>query len=131
MDNEAQMYYIDEERLAEYIWKSLLDEGYTPETDECYLIASFVFEYLYEHAKVEGIQEVIIPNQVNDLQRLYEELQKQEVISFGLKRRITSLRGELRYERQEKAKLLKELKDHQKKDHYRNGQKRGRNGRNG
>jgi hypothetical protein len=61
----------------------------------------------------------------NDCERLYDELQKQEGISYGLRKRITSLKGELRFERQEKAKLQKELR-HGKQQHYRNGQKRGR-----
>lgn len=65
-----------------------------------------------------------------DCERLYQELQKQEGISYGLRKRITSLKGELRYERQEKAKLIKELKE-KRKNHYRNGQKRGKFGRNG
>jgi hypothetical protein len=55
---------------------------------------------------------------------LYEELQKQESISYGLRKRITSLKGELRYERQQKSVLIKEARE--KKQHYRNGQKRGR-----
>lgn len=38
-----------------------------------------------------------------DCERLYEELQKQERISYGLRKRITNLQGELRHERQEKA----------------------------
>lgn len=128
---EEQMYYIDEEKLAEYIWKELLNEGHVPEIEECYLLASIVFDYLFENAKVEGIQEVIIPNQVDDLQRLYEELQKQEAIAYGLKKRISALKGELKHERQEKDKLLKELREKRKKEHYRNGQKRGSHGRNG
>ena len=66
-----------------------------------------------------------------DCVRLYDELQKQEGISYGLRKRITSLKGELRHERKEKGKLLKELKEKRKKEHYRNGQKRGANGRNG
>jgi hypothetical protein len=60
----------------------------------------------------------------NDCVRLYEELQKQESISYGLRKRITSLKGELRYERQQKSVLIKEARE--KKQHYRNGQKRGR-----
>ena len=64
----------------------------------------------------------------NDCVRLWEELQKQEAISYGLRKRISSLKGELKYERQSKAKLLKEKKE---ATHYRNGQKRGRHGRNG
>jgi hypothetical protein len=65
----------------------------------------------------------------NDCERLYDELQKQEGISYGLRKRISSLMGELRWERKERAKLVKELKQG-KKQHYRNGQKRGhtRNG---
>jgi hypothetical protein len=59
-----------------------------------------------------------------DCVRLHDELQKQAAISYGLRKRITSLKGELRYERQERVKLIKEAKE--KKQHYRNGQKRGR-----
>lgn len=66
-----------------------------------------------------------------DCVRLYDELQKQEGISYSLRKRITSLKGELRHERQEKGKLLKELKEKRKLDHYRNGQKRGMRGMNG
>jgi hypothetical protein len=60
-----------------------------------------------------------------DCARLYDELQKQEGISYGLRKRITSLKGELRWERQEKARLIKEARKGEKQ-HYRNGQKRGR-----
>lgn len=63
-----------------------------------------------------------------DCQRLYDELQKQEAVSYGLRKHITSLRGELKFERREKEKLLKELKEKRKHDHYRNGQKRGQRG---
>lgn len=59
-----------------------------------------------------------------DCVRLYEELQKQETISYGLRKRITSLKGELRWERQEKARFIKEARG--QKQHYRNGQKRGK-----
>jgi hypothetical protein len=65
-----------------------------------------------------------------DCERLYAELQKQESISYSLRKRITSLKGELRYERQEKGRLLKEVKEKRKRDHYRNGQKRSNHGRN-
>lgn len=61
-----------------------------------------------------------------DCERLFEELQKQEAISYGLRKRISALKGELRYERKEKAKLLKEKREQKKKQHYRNGQKRGK-----
>lgn len=63
-----------------------------------------------------------------DCERLHEELHKQAAVMFGLRKRITRLQGELRHERKEKAKLLKEKKEQQ---HYRNGQKRGKRGRNG
>jgi hypothetical protein len=66
-----------------------------------------------------------------DCERLYLELQKQESISYGLRKRITSLKGELKYERVEKAKLLKEKRETRQRLHYRNGQKRGSHGRNG
>ena len=64
----------------------------------------------------------------NDCVRLYNELQKQEAVSYSLRKKISSLRGELKYERREKARLLKEKKE---STHYRNGQKRGKFGRNG
>lgn len=64
----------------------------------------------------------------NDCVRLYDDLQKQAAVMYGLRKRISSLKGELKYERQSKAKLLKEKKE---QHHYRNGQKRGRYGRNG
>jgi hypothetical protein len=62
---------------------------------------------------------------------LYAELQKQESISYSLRKRITSLKSELRYERQKNGKLEKELREQKKRDHYRNGRKRGSYGRNG
>lgn len=69
---------------------------------------------------------------MDDVARLYAELQKQEAISYGLRKRVTSLQGELRHERQKNGKLIKELKEERKrKEHYRNGQKRGSYGRNG
>lgn len=58
-----------------------------------------------------------------DCERLYEELKKQQEIMFGLRKRISSLNGELRHERREKQKLIKQNKE---KQHYRNGRKRGR-----
>jgi len=60
---------------------------------------------------------------LDDIERLHSELTKQSEVMFHLRRRITQLQGELRRERQAKAKLLKEKKE---KQHYRNGQKRGR-----
>lgn len=63
-----------------------------------------------------------------DCQRLHEELQKQSAIMYGLRKRISSLKGELRYERKAKALLIKEKK---KKEPLRKGQKRGKYGRNG
>lgn len=63
----------------------------------------------------------------NDCARLHEQLHEQAAMMFGLRKRITRLQGELRYERQEKSKLLKEKRQ---KDHYRNGQKRSNHGRN-
>lgn len=65
-----------------------------------------------------------------DCPRLHEELQKQAGEMYGLRKRITNLQGELRYERKEKAKLIKEKKQGQKQ-HYKNGQKRGKYGFNG
>lgn len=64
-----------------------------------------------------------------DCERLYEELQKQESISFGLRRTISNLRGEVRYERREKEKLQKEMRKN-RKPHLRKGQKRSHFGRN-
>lgn len=62
-----------------------------------------------------------------DCVRLHEELQSQSAIMYSLRKRISSLKGELRYERRSKALLIKEKK---KKDPLRKGQKRGRYGRN-
>lgn len=58
-----------------------------------------------------------------DCNRLHEELQKQAGIMYGLRKRITNLKGELKYERVKNAELVKE---NRQKQHYRNGQKRGR-----
>jgi hypothetical protein len=63
----------------------------------------------------------------NDCVRLHEELQKQAAISYGLRKRISALKGELKYERQSKAQLIKEKKERQ---HLRKGQKRSHYGRN-
>jgi predicted DsbA family dithiol-disulfide isomerase len=52
---------------------------------------------------------------------LHERLQEMSHELFQVKRACTRLKGELRHERQERAKLLKK-----EKQHYRNGQKRGR-----
>lgn len=68
---------------------------------------------------------------MDDLERVYAELQKQEGISYSLRKRITSLQAELRFERRKNGKLQKELKEQKKQEHYRNGQKRGCHGRNG
>lgn len=62
----------------------------------------------------------------NDCTRLHEQLQQQSYEMYGLKRRIIRLRSELKKERREKDKILKE----KEKNHYRNGQKRGKFGRN-
>jgi hypothetical protein len=64
----------------------------------------------------------------NDCVRLYDELQKQAAVMYGLRKRISSLKGELKYERESKRKLLKEKKE---QNHYKNGQKRGRHGHHG
>ena len=63
-----------------------------------------------------------------DCEVLHERLQELSHELFQLKRANTKLKGDLRHERQEKAKLLKEKKQTQ---HYRNEEKRGRNGRHG
>jgi hypothetical protein len=63
-----------------------------------------------------------------DCVRLYDKLQKQAAIMYGLRKRISSLKGELKYERISKAQLIKEKK---KKQHYHNGQKRGAHGHHG
>jgi Zn-finger protein len=64
----------------------------------------------------------------NDCTRLHEQLQQQSEEMYGLRKRITRLYGELRYERKSKAKLLKEKKE-KEKQHVRKGQKRSRFGR--
>ena len=65
-----------------------------------------------------------------DCARLHEQLQEQSGIMFGLRRTISKLRGEVRYERREKEKILKEVKKNRKPP-LRKGQKRGSHGRNG
>jgi Skp family chaperone for outer membrane proteins len=67
---------------------------------------------------------------VDDVERVYAELQKQEGITYSLRKRITNLQAELRYERRKNGRLQKELKEKQKQEHYRNGQKRSNYGRN-
>lgn len=62
----------------------------------------------------------------NDCAVLYEKMKSQEREMYSMKKTITSLRGELRYERKEKEKLLKEKRQNRNKQHYRNGQKRGK-----
>jgi hypothetical protein len=59
----------------------------------------------------------------NDCARLHEELQKQSAIMYGMRKRITGLSNDLKYERREKDKLIKEKKKGQRQ-HYKNG-KRG------
>jgi hypothetical protein len=66
-----------------------------------------------------------------DCTRLHEQLQIQAEEMFRLRKRITRLQGELKYERRKTAVLLKEKKDLKQSQHYRNGQKRGNRGRNG
>jgi hypothetical protein len=65
-----------------------------------------------------------------DCEKLHEQLQEQAGIMFGLRKTISNLRGEVRYERREKEKLIKEKKKNQKPP-LRKGQKRGKYGRNG
>jgi hypothetical protein len=60
--------------------------------------------------------------------RLHEQLQQQSAEMYGLRKRITRLYGELRYERKSKAKIIKEKKE-KEKQHVRKGQKRSRFGR--
>lgn len=55
---------------------------------------------------------------------VWEKLDQQARELFQLKKANTKLRAELGYERRKNAKLLKELRP--EKQHYRNGQKRGR-----
>lgn len=57
----------------------------------------------------------------NDCAVLHERLQKLSGELYQLKKANSNLRGELKYERREKSKLIVEKK---KKQHYRNGQKR-------
>ena len=59
----------------------------------------------------------------NDCSVLHKRLQKLSFELYQVKKANSNLRGELKYERREKEKILKEKK---KKQHYRNGQKRGR-----
>jgi hypothetical protein len=63
----------------------------------------------------------------NDCTRLYEQLHQQEYEMFGLKRRITQLRSELKKERREKEKILKDIRQ-KTAPRLRKGQKRSRHG---
>lgn len=65
----------------------------------------------------------------NDCVRLHEQLQEQSATMFGLRRTISNLRGEVRYERREKEKLMKEMRKNRKPP-LRKGQKRSNYGRN-
>lgn len=56
---------------------------------------------------------------------LHEKLQQQNYQMWQMKRAIINLRGEVKYERREKDKLIRERKKNQK-SHYKNG-KRGTN----
>lgn len=58
-----------------------------------------------------------------DCSVLHDRLKEVNEELFKVKRANSRLKGEVRYERQAKSKLLKEQKE---KHHYRNGQKRGR-----
>lgn len=60
-----------------------------------------------------------------DCMVLDERLRKLSGELFQVKKANTNLRAEVKYERREKEKLIKEKKKGQKQ-HYRNGQKRGR-----
>lgn len=59
---------------------------------------------------------------------LHERLKEMSYELFQVKRACSNLQKDLRKERREKGKLVKDRKE---QHHYRNGQKRGRNGRNG
>ncbi len=61
----------------------------------------------------------------NDCAVLQEQMKAQEYQMRQMKKTITKLRGELKHERREKDKLIKE-KRKKRKNHYRNG-KRGTN----
>lgn len=64
----------------------------------------------------------------NDCIVLHERLQQLSQELFQVKRANSNLNNELHEERRQKNKLIREKK---KKQHYRNGQKRGKSGRNG
>lgn len=59
----------------------------------------------------------------NDCVVLHEQLQQQNYQMWQMKRTIINLRGEIKYERKEKMKLVKEKRQRQKPK-YKNG-KRG------
>lgn len=61
---------------------------------------------------------------------LLAELAKAHSKIYALTNALRNTRGELKQTRREMQKLIKEKKQGQKQ-HYRNGQKRGRNGFNG
>lgn len=59
---------------------------------------------------------------------LYEKMKSQENEMYQLKNALRNKNAELRFERRQKEKILKEKK---KVNHYKNGQKRGAHGRHG
>jgi predicted RNase H-like nuclease (RuvC/YqgF family) len=129
--------------VVETVFESLILLGYVPNEQDSKVIAALVISYtsclidesvekiLGDELYANDDSDVVICNDINDMQRLHDELQKQQAIAYSLRKRITALKGELRYERQKNGKLEKLLKEHKKKEHYRNGQKRGSHGRNG
>lgn len=67
----------------------------------------------------------------NDCIVLHERLNQLSHELFQVKRANSNLQTELHEERRQKNKILREQKKQQDKQHYRNGQKRGKSGRNG
>ena len=52
MGDEKRMTYISVDTIAEYVYKRLVELGYTPTSDEVYDLAEIFMDFLFEYAIV-------------------------------------------------------------------------------
>lgn len=52
MDEEKRMAYISVDMIEEYVYKRLVELGYTPTSDEVYDLAEIFMDFLFEYAIV-------------------------------------------------------------------------------
>lgn len=52
MDDEKRMAYISVDMVVEYVYKRLVELGYTPTSDEVYDLAEIFMDFLFEHSIV-------------------------------------------------------------------------------